>query len=90
MKNRETDAAWAYHNGTKHSYQSIRADAHSLDWENQPAAFKIYTGLKPVALPQPLSSTTMPALSAISLSDVATESPAIPTRQMLEIGRAHV
>ena len=42
MKNHETDAAWAYHNGTKHSYESIRRNPHYLDWENQPLAFKIY------------------------------------------------
>ena len=36
MKNREIAAAWAYHNGTKHSYQSIRTNPHYLDWENQP------------------------------------------------------
>ncbi len=83
MKNRETVAAWAYHNGTKHSYQSIRANAHYLDWENRPLPFKIYTGLDPIALPQQLASTTLPALSAISLSTVPGEVGIMPTRQTL-------
>jgi SagB-type dehydrogenase family enzyme len=83
MKNRETDAAWAYHNGTKHSYQSIRTNAHYLDWENRPLPFKIYTGLDPIALPQRLASTTMPALAAISSSAVPGEVGIMPTRQTL-------
>lgn len=66
MKNREIEAAWAYHNGTKHSYQSIRANAHYLDWETQPIPFKIYPQLEPIPLRQHLSSSGMPALSAIS------------------------
>ena len=32
MKNHDTDAAWTYHNGTKHSYESIRRNPHYLDW----------------------------------------------------------
>ena len=45
MKNREIEAAWDYHNGTKHSYESIRANRHYLDWENQPMPFKVYPDL---------------------------------------------
>lgn len=66
MNNRESEAAWAYHNDTKHSYQSIRANRHYLDWDNQPMPFKIYSELEPIALPQHLSSSGMAALSAIS------------------------
>ena len=40
MKNRQIDAAWAYHNGTKHSYQSVRANPHYLDFDNQPVSFQ--------------------------------------------------
>ncbi len=57
MKNREIEAAWDYHNGTKHSYESIRANRHFLDWENQPIAFKIYSDLEPIPLPEHLSSS---------------------------------
>ena len=66
MKNREIEAAWNYHNGTKHSYESIRSNRHYLDWENQPMAFKIYPQLEPIALPQHLSSSGIPALQTIS------------------------
>lgn len=75
MKNSETDAAWNYHNGTKHSYESIRADRHYLDWENQPLPFKIYSGLEPLPLPQHLSSSSVPALAAIRASGAADGAP---------------
>jgi SagB-type dehydrogenase family enzyme len=66
MTNHQTEAAWVYHDATKHSYQSIRTKPHHLDWENQPMPFKIYSNLPPIPLPQNLSSSGMSALSAIS------------------------
>ncbi len=66
MKNRQTEAAWAYHNGTKHSYQSIRRAPHYLDWDNQPIPFKIYSKLDPIPLAERLSVSAMPALAAVS------------------------
>jgi SagB-type dehydrogenase family enzyme len=83
MKNRETDAAWAYHNGTKHSYQSIRTNAHYLDWDNQPIPFKIYSTLEPIPLPQHLSSSGMPALRAISTTGVESDQQIALTSQVL-------
>jgi SagB-type dehydrogenase family enzyme len=82
MKNREIDAAWDYHNGTKHSYQSIRSNPHYLDWENQPLPFKIYPNLDPIPLPQQLSSTAMPALAAIAVRSAVANSLA-PTSQVI-------
>jgi len=66
MKNHQIEAAWTYHNGTKHSYESIRTNPHYLDWENQPLPFKIYPKLEPIPLLQQLASSGMAALSAIS------------------------
>jgi SagB-type dehydrogenase family enzyme len=71
MRNEDTAAAWTYHNGTKHSYESVRASRHYLDWENQPVPFKIYTEPEPIPLPQHLSSSGMPALEAIATTGVA-------------------
>jgi SagB-type dehydrogenase family enzyme len=68
MKNHQIEAAWTYHNGTKHSYESIRTNPHYLDWENRPLPFKIYPKLEPIPLIQQLSSSGMPALSAISFA----------------------
>ncbi len=83
MKNREIEAAWDYHNRTKHSYQSIRTNPHYLDWENQPLPFKIYSQLEPIALPQHLSSSGIAALSAISGIGGPAESEVRLTRQIL-------
>ena len=65
IDNRSLDTAWTYHNGTKHSYQSVRSSAHSLDFSNQPLPFKIYTSLMPIPLPENFPPLTMPALTAI-------------------------
>jgi SagB-type dehydrogenase family enzyme len=83
MKNRELKATWDYHNATKHSYQSIRADRHYLDWENQPIPFKIYSQLAPIPLPQHLSASGMPALEAISIPKISTEREVVPSIQTL-------
>jgi SagB-type dehydrogenase family enzyme len=83
MKNREIEAAWDYHNGTKHSYHSIRANRHHLDWENQPMPFKMYPDLEPIALPEHLSSSEMPALRAISASAAAADNGHAVTSQTL-------
>ena len=66
MKNRDVQAAWKYHEGTKHSYWSIRTNPHFLDWANRPLPFKIYPTLEPIALPQDVPQTGVAALAAIS------------------------
>jgi SagB-type dehydrogenase family enzyme len=63
--NRNTGAAWTYHDATKHSYASVRANAHRLDWANQPSPFKIYPTLDPLRLPGEVRPTGVAALSAI-------------------------
>ena len=64
--NRDLDAVWKYHNGTKHSYQSLRNHPHFLDWENKPLAFKIYPTLEVTRLPKDFRQTGVAALSAIA------------------------
>ena len=66
MTNRDLEAAWSYHDGTKHSWQTIHADAHFLDFPNQPLPFKVYEGLEPVRLPKDFSNTGVAALSAVA------------------------
>jgi SagB-type dehydrogenase family enzyme len=83
LKNLDRQAAWAYHDGTKHSYESLRTNAHFLDWENQPLAFKIYADAEAIPLPQKLSSAGMPALEAISIADIPRENEVIPSIQTL-------
>jgi SagB-type dehydrogenase family enzyme len=66
MKNRDIQAAWKYHDGTKHSYWSIRNNPHFLDWANRPQPFKIYPNVEPLPLPRDLPQTGVAALSSIT------------------------
>ena len=66
MNNRDLEATWAYHDGTKHSSWSIQNDTHYLDFENQPFPFKVYSDLEPIPLPHDFALTQVPALSAVS------------------------
>jgi len=83
MKNRELEVAWDYHNQTKHSFSSIRTNPHSLDWDNQPLPFKIYSTLTPVPIPQDLPSSGMPALTAISAAGLKQDGQPIINKQIL-------
>src|SRR2546421_10654850 len=75
--NRNSEAAWAYHEATKHSYLSIRANPHFLDWANQPLPFKIYPTLERLRLPGEVRPSGIAALSAIAKS-IPAETAAAP------------
>ena len=49
--NEETERLFAYHQATKHTYQSVRVNAHYLDWSNQPNPFRTYAGAPVTVLP---------------------------------------
>jgi SagB-type dehydrogenase family enzyme len=49
--NEETERLFTYHQATKHTYQSVRMDAHFLDWKNQPNPFRTYEGARNITLP---------------------------------------
>jgi SagB-type dehydrogenase family enzyme len=66
MSNRETAAAWEYHNRTKHSPESVRRSAHFLDWANQPQPFKTYTELEPIPLPREAGRSAAPDLQGLA------------------------
>src|SRR5215472_13466375 len=66
MSNRDIQAAWKYHEETKHSYWSVRSNPHFLDWANKPLPFKIYPGIETFPLPRDVSQTGVAALSAIA------------------------
>ena len=76
--NRDLDATLKYHNGTKHSYLSIRAHPHFLDWQNKPLLFKIYPTLEVLRLPRDLRQTGVAALSATSATAMVPGGEAIP------------
>lgn len=77
MNNRDIQAAWKYHDGTKHSAWSIRNNPHFLDWANRPLPFKIYPELDAVPLPRDLPQTGVAALSAIAETASAAAEPSL-------------
>ena len=78
MNNRDLQATWSYHDGTKHSLSSIHNDLHYMDFENQPLPFKIYPDLDPIPLPSDLSPSGVGALSAISGTDLPSGGDGVP------------
>ncbi|MFZ3265408.1 MAG: SagB/ThcOx family dehydrogenase [Terriglobales bacterium] len=83
MNNRDIQAAWKYHDGTKHSYWSIRNNPHSLDWANRPQPFKIYPKLEPFPLSRDVPQTGVAALSAISEPVPSSRADSVPDLQDL-------
>ena len=79
MPNRDLDSTWKYHNGTKHSYVSLRVHPHFLDWENKPLLFKIYPTLEVTRLPKDFRQTGIAALSAIASPGIAGKKKILPT-----------
>jgi SagB-type dehydrogenase family enzyme len=78
VKNRDLMAAWNYHDGTKHSYWSVRSSSHYLDWANRPLPFKIYPTIEAIALPRDVPQTGVAALAAISARVPIAGSGAVP------------
>ena len=74
MNNRDIQAAWKYHDGTKHSYWSIRNNPHFLDWANKPLPFKIYPKIEAIPLPRDVPQTGVAALSSVCVSSVCVSS----------------
>ena len=67
--NHETERLFAYHHATKHSYYSVRASAHFLDWHNQPNPFRTYQGARMVPLernPPSLDAGTFETMAALA------------------------
>ncbi len=64
--NVNSEAAWNYHEATRHSYTSVRNNPHFLDFANQPLPFKIYPALEPSRMPAEVRQTRVAALSAIA------------------------
>lgn len=83
MNNRDMQATWKYHDGTKHSYWSIRNNPHFLDWANRPQPFKIYPEIEPLPLPRDVPQTGVAALSAISEPVPSSVADSVPDLQDL-------
>src|SRR5438128_7409984 len=83
MKNRDIQAAWQYHDGTKHSPWSIRNNPHFLDWANRPLPFKVYPKIEPFLLPRDVPQTGVAALAAISEPAPSSRADSVPDLQDL-------
>src|SRR6266550_1978438 len=83
MSNRDIQAAWNYHDGSKHSYWSIRNNPHILDWANRPQPFKIYPNIEPIPLPRDVPQTGVAAISAISELVPSSRANSVPDLQDL-------
>jgi SagB-type dehydrogenase family enzyme len=83
MNNRDIQATWNYHDGTKHSYWSVRNNPHFLDWGNRPRPFKIYPTIEPFPLPRDVRQTGVAALSAIPETVHSSQEDTIPHLQDL-------
>src|SRR5213593_4948557 len=66
MHNHDLAEIWAYHDGTKHSVESVYRSGHGLEWAIMPRPFKVYPDLEPIPLPRDVTSSTRPALAAIA------------------------
>src|SRR5690242_9109070 len=62
-----------YHDLTAHSPESVRASGHTLDWDNKPFPFKVYTDIPGLSLPR-----EMDGIATATLAAVAGESPPSP------------
>ncbi len=78
MGNRDVQAARDYHDATKHSYWSVRTDAHTLDWDNEPLPFKVYPDVEAVPLRREVPPLEMPALVALDRAMVPPAGEAVP------------
>jgi SagB-type dehydrogenase family enzyme len=55
-----------YHDVTAHSPDSVRADTHTLDWDNKPFPFKVYTDIAGLPLPREVDVLATPTLAAVA------------------------
>jgi SagB-type dehydrogenase family enzyme len=56
-----------FHDETTHTPASVRTSGHTLDWDNKPFPFKIYTDVPAVALPRDVDVPAAPTLQALAV-----------------------
>src|SRR5438093_12134507 len=66
MDNHDLAEIWAYHDGTKHSVESVYRSGHHLEWAIMPRPFKVYPDLEPIPLPRDFTTSRRPALEVIA------------------------
>jgi SagB-type dehydrogenase family enzyme len=61
-----SSVARRFHDETTHTPYSVRTSGHTLDWDNKPFPFKIYTDAPAVALPRDVDVLAVPTLRALA------------------------
>ena len=79
MRNTDIQAAWRFHNGTKHPYGYLLDRRHSYHPSNQPLLFKTYPELTPIRLPLDVTPGDTPMLTALSLQEGLSAGERIPS-----------
>lgn len=64
--NADVRVAREFHDSTAHTPASVRASTHTLDWDNKPFPFKVYTDAPAVALPREAGAVGSDALAAVA------------------------
>jgi SagB-type dehydrogenase family enzyme len=79
MRNADIQAAWRFHNGTKHPYGYLLDRRHTYHPTNQPSLFKIYSELSRIPLPLDLTPGETSLLTALSLQEGLSAEERIPS-----------
>jgi SagB-type dehydrogenase family enzyme len=61
-----SSVARRFHDETAHTPHSVRTSGHTLDWDNKPFPFKIYTDAPAVELPRDVDVPAAPTLQALA------------------------
>ncbi|MFQ5739688.1 MAG: SagB/ThcOx family dehydrogenase [Acidobacteriota bacterium] len=85
MTNRDFQIALDYHERTKHSPRSVRANRHYLDWANQPLPFKIYRDLEATPLPRAVHGPKRPLLSILDADLIEPRPGPISTQELARL-----
>lgn len=79
--NKDTQRLFAYHQATKHTYHSVRANARYLDWHNQPDPFRIFEDVPTIPLPR---EPGFPSTGTFSATAALAEKTMLPACDALE------
>lgn len=79
MRNTDVEAAWRFHNGTKHPYGYLLDRRHTYNASLRPSQFKIYPQLHEIPLPLDLTPGETPLLTALSLHEGLSAEDRIPS-----------
>jgi SagB-type dehydrogenase family enzyme len=61
-----SSVARRFHDDTAHSPYSVHTSGHTLDWDNKPFPFKVYTDAPAVALPRDVEVPSVPVVRALA------------------------